>query len=120
MLDPDGLRLLCCAMINRAMLDMRSKGEGGPVNIQWLTYRAYVDAVLWLGSSKASVYFDYVGAIEQKEALEGCDWLSYARQLRWDKRAKLKEDEKKLLDEGIQVLGKRRQRLDLKRQSWIG
>ena len=107
-LDPDGLRLLCCAMINRALLDMRSRGEGGPVNIKKDTYQSYVKAVIWLGSSKAAIYFDYVNVIDQQTALEACDWLTYAMELRLDPRANLSDKELLLLDEGIEFLGKRR------------
>ena len=103
-LDPDGLRLLCCAVIKRALLDMRSRGEGGHENIRKYTYRSYVEAVLWLGSSRASVYFDYAGAIEQTQALYAMKWASYAMELKEDPRANLTEDEMRLLTEGIEVL----------------
>ena len=110
-MDPDGLRLLCCCMINRAILDMRSRGEGGHENVRQITYRAYVTAVIWLGSRKAAIYFDNVGIIEQQEALEACDWLIYARELRADPEAGLTRDERLLLNIGIKYLAKGRNRV---------
>jgi len=109
-LDPDGAKLLCCAMINRALLDMRSRGEGGHENLRQMTYRAYVRAVLWLGSSRSSLYFDYMDGLGQEDALYAMRWADYALELRSDPRANLTGAEVVLLTTGIKSLRKGRRR----------
>jgi hypothetical protein len=104
MLDPDGVRLLACAMIHRALLDMRSRGEGGAQNVRKMTYRAYVDGTVWLCTTKASVWFDLLDGVEQRETLHATKWSQYAHELLADPRAELTDQEVDVILETLEAL----------------
>ena len=104
MLDPDGVRLLACAMIHRALLDMRSRGEGGPITVRKLTYRAYVDGTIWLCSTKASIWFDLLDGVDQRDTLHATNWIEYANDVLMDPRAELRAKEVEVLVGTIDAL----------------
>jgi|TARA_R110002074_G_C12504870_1_gene662921 hypothetical protein len=104
MLDPDGVRLLACAMIHRALLDMRSRGEGGPITVRKLTYRAYVDGTIWLCSTKASIWFDLLDGVDQRDTLHATNWIEYASDVLMDPRAELRAKEVEVLVGTIDAL----------------
>tara|TARA_R100000808_G_C2133465_1_gene142180 strand:+ start:919 stop:1272 length:354 start_codon:yes stop_codon:yes gene_type:complete len=104
MLDPDGVRLLACAMIHRALLDMRSRGKGGARNVRKQTYRAYVDGTVFLCTTKASVWFDLLDGVDQRETLHATKWSDYAMELLADPRAELKDEEVRVILEAIEAL----------------
>jgi len=104
MLDPDGVRLLACAMIHRALLDMRSRGEGGAKNVRRATFNAYVHGTLWLCTTKASIWFDLLDGVEQRGTLHAIKWSQYAQELLADPRAELTDQEVDVILETIEAL----------------
>jgi hypothetical protein len=110
MLDPDGVRLLACAMIHRALIDMRTRGRctwsfhrQGVYNRK-VVYRAYVDGTIWLATRKASIWFDYLDGVGHRTTLHASNWKDYAYDLLDDPLAELQPDEISVLVDTIDSL----------------
>jgi hypothetical protein len=79
--DPDALRSVACAVIERAVRDMRMRGV--TIGSKWKViddFRCYVNATVWLGSSKAAIYMDAVG-LEQLDVLYAIKWREHAEEM---------------------------------------
>ena len=103
-LTTDGARAVAVAVIDRALLDLRGRGLSG--TITWrvrLVWNDYVKAVLWLASSRATIWFDLL-SLNQERCLLSINWCEYALDLLMDDRADLSEEEKLLLQHGIERL----------------
>ena len=103
-LTADGARAVAVAVIERAFLDLRGRGVNG--TITWrvrLAWTDYVTAVVWLASSRATIWFDILG-FNQERCLLGINWCEHALNLLMDERADLSEEEKFLLQHGIERL----------------
>jgi|TARA_R110000824_G_scaffold157971_1_gene331501 hypothetical protein len=80
-LDPDALRYLSSAILERAIRDMRTRGE--TIGNRWVVlenFKAYVNAIVWLGSNRAALYIDIVG-LEQEEILYAIKWKEHAQEM---------------------------------------
>lgn len=102
-LTTDGARAVAVAVIERALLDMQGKGIGGAVSVRALTWTDYIKSVIFLGSSRSTIWFDLVGA-EQRQCLLAMSWGEHALSLLMDSRANLSPSQMKLLREGIEAL----------------
>ena len=111
-LDPDGCRYLCSAMLNRAIIDMRTRGETtGSTWVVKENFRSYVSSVVWLGSSSASVYFDILD-IKQEDILYATKWSDHAREVLNTEESfiLLSDNDIGLLCKGIDFLRRERKR----------
>jgi|TARA_R110000824_G_scaffold100098_2_gene237983 hypothetical protein len=73
----DGAEALSVAVINTAMVDIEGRGMSGPVSVVGRTWGDYVKAVLWAGSSRATIWFEVLGWSQ----------IDYLRAMRWDEHA---------------------------------
>ena len=102
-LTTDGATAVAVAIIERALLDMQGRGVGGAVSVRSLTWTDYIKSVLFLGSSRSTIWFDLIGA-EQRECLLAMSWGEHALSLLMDSRASLSPNQMKVLQEGIEAL----------------
>ena len=102
-LTTDGAKAVAVAIIERALLDMQGRGVGGAVSVRSLPWTDYIKSVLFLGSSRSTIWFDLIGA-EQRECLLAMSWGEHALSLLMDSRASLSPNQMKVLQEGIEEL----------------
>jgi hypothetical protein len=99
-LTTDGAKAVAVAVVERAVLDLAGRGVGGAIACRTLTWNDYVKAVMWLVSSRATVWFDIL-SLNQGRCLLSIDWPEHALELLMDSRANLSEEEEQLLQHGI-------------------
>tara|TARA_R110000824_G_scaffold78549_1_gene198226 strand:- start:1357 stop:1707 length:351 start_codon:yes stop_codon:yes gene_type:complete len=102
-LTTDGAKAVAVAVVERAVLDLAGRGVGGAVACRTLTWNDYVKAVMWLASSRATIWFDIL-SLNQGRCLLNLDWPEHAGGLIGDERADLTADQEQFLRDGIKVL----------------
>lgn len=85
-------------MLERAVLDMRGRWSLGSAS------KARREATLWLGSSEATKYFDWLD-LDQPTMLVGMGWPEHARRLLDE--GGLAGHERELLQVGLAALDKK-------------
>jgi len=103
--DP-ATRYLALAVILRAVRDMQKHGAK---NTTAPTEAEHIDAMIWLGSRQAAAWFDGAG-VSQFNVLWVNDWMTYAQELSGS--PELDVEERQLLEDGIQVFGRLKDRYD--------
>jgi|TARA_R110000824_G_scaffold106537_5_gene251703 hypothetical protein len=94
-----GIRHLALAVVLRALRDMQRHGAK---NTTAPSQDEHLDAIIWLGSSRAALWFD-VACVDQVMVLKENDWVDSA-QATLD-GCELKVDERQLLRAGVEVFG---------------
>lgn len=90
---------LVCAMLIQAMKEMRDERKSERIPAE-----ASTNALIWLGSQDAAVWFDLAG-VDHKYALEGMGWAQQARNvIEQMPTANLSNDQRQLLEDGIKAL----------------
>ena len=101
-----GTRYLALAVVVRAVRDMQNDGtkiSTAP------SLKEHLDAIIWLGSTHATVWFD-VADVSQFNVLWDNDWMRYAgAALDGDK---IDTEERQLLQVGVKVFGDLKVRYD--------
>ena len=100
--DQYGTRRLAGAMITQAIKDMDNLV--GRADRPSRVREGRITATLWLASAEATIWFDTV-RIDQAAALQRLGWTTRARKLLDNPPLSLEPDERRLLREGIDVLG---------------
>lgn len=96
-------KALSVAVINRALMDIEGRGMGGAVSLKSRTWSDYVGAVLWAGSSRATIWFDILGW-SQLNYLRAVNWEVHAEDLLSDERADLTDHQVEFLKGSIGAL----------------
>ena len=104
-MDP-ATRYLALAVILRAVRDMQKHGAK---NTTAPTEAEHIYAMIWLGSRQAAAWFDGAG-VSQFNVLWVNDWMTYAQELLGS--PELDVEERQLLEDGIQVFGRLKDRYD--------
>jgi len=90
---------LVCAMLIQAMKEMRDERKSERIPAEGST-----NALIWLGSQDAAVWFDLVG-VDHKYALDGMDWFQRAEDLmEQTPPVNLSNDQRQLLEDNIKEL----------------
>ena len=90
-----GLKGLACATISQALKNMRRTGSPSEDD--------YVDAVVWLGSSRAMRFFDTAG-ISQGPALLAMGWSPHAAELCRRLNGDVTPRERHVLEESLRAV----------------
>ena len=104
-MDP-ATRYLALAVVLRAVRDMQKHGAK---NTTAPTEAEHIDAMVWLGSRQAAAWFDGA-SVSQFNVLWVNDWMTYAQELFGS--PELDVEERQLLEDGIQVFGRLKDRYD--------
>jgi len=108
-LTVDGSVVLSVAVLERTLIDIEGQGVTGSVsrNRSALVRRAetwqdYLDAVVWIASTKATLWFDVLGW-SQVDCLRSIRWREHAESLMSNNRANLTANQIQILEQGIAV-----------------
>jgi|TARA_R110002110_G_scaffold6448_1_gene32385 hypothetical protein len=103
--DP-ATRYLALAVVLRAVRDMQKHGAK---NTTAPTEAEYHDAMIWLGSRQAALWFDGA-SVSQYSVLWANDWMKYAEEML--DSCELLPEERRLLEDGVRVFGVLKDRYD--------
>jgi len=92
-----GYMAFASSMLRQAVKDMRR--EGSP------SWSESVEATAWLGSKKASLWFDAVG-LEQEVALSKLNWIDDAQNILDKKESCLSDDQRRVIIDSLNYLVK--------------
>ena len=92
-------RCLALAVVLRALRDMQNHGAKITTAP---TAKEHLDASVWLGSSRAAVWFE-AAEIDQLNVLRDNDWVTYTEAVLKDQELKLEVRE--MLEDVVKVFG---------------
>ena len=92
-------RYLALAVVLRAVRDMQKHGAK---NTTAPTEVEYHDAMIWLGSRQAALWFD-TACVSQYSVLWANDWRTHAKEML--DSCELLPEERRLLEDGVEVFG---------------
>jgi len=103
---------LASSLVYKSIKDIKDRGQSGhhaltryrvPRNKQATTRSDFIASVLWLGSKRATFWFE-AADLDQEDCLSIIAWPLYAQAVLDDPECELTEEEEELLEFGIDYL----------------